>query len=90
MTYLIRGFWTKFIYPNLTDKYGYFLLNIFLRVLFDCIPITLILVLHFRNFHEKKLTFNELRKTAVRQTSSDSRSEEPEAEQEVILLDYAA
>ena len=79
VTYLIRGFWTKFIYPKVSAKYGYTLVNIFLRVLYDCIPITLILILHYRNFQEKKLTFNELRKTAVLQTTSDSRSEEPEA-----------
>ena len=89
MTYLIRAFWGKLIYPNLTAKYGYTLLNLYLCVLFDCIPIMLILVLHFRNFHEKRLTFNELRKTAVRQNRSNSRNEEPGADQEVVLLDFA-
>ena len=79
----------KFIYPKLTAKYGFTLLNIFLRVLFDCIPIMLILVLHFRNFHDKKLTFKELRKTVIRQTRKNSRSEEPEVDQEVILIEYA-
>ena len=50
----------------------------------------LILVLHKRNFEEKQLAFTELRRMAVRKSQSNTQSEDNSAEQEVVILDFAA
>ena len=66
VTYVIRGSWSEFVVPHLSDWYGWSLLQILLGILFDLIPITLILVLHLKNFRKKDVADNELRKVTVR------------------------
>ena len=66
VTYVIRGTWPEFIVPHLSDWYGFTLVQILFGILFDLIPITLILVLHLRNFREKNVAHNELRIITVR------------------------
>ena len=46
VSYLVRAIWDKFIFPEVTTKYSFTIWRVFLGVLFDCIPIMLILVLH--------------------------------------------
>ena len=66
VTYVIRGSWAEFVVPHLSERYGWSLLQILLGLLFDFIPITLILVLHLKNFGKKNVAANELRKVTVR------------------------
>ena len=66
VTYVIRGLWTEFGVPHLSDWYFWTLLEILLGILYDFIPVTLILVLHLRNFSEKNVAHNEIRKLTVR------------------------
>ena len=53
-------------------------------IIFDCVPIMLVLVLHYRNFREKKI-FGELRMVAM-----ERRNTEPGARSsETMMLDFA-
>ena len=49
----------------------------------------LILILHYKNFREKVLTGNELRKAAFGRKSQIVATDDTEAQQEVVFLDYA-
>ena len=64
-------------------------MEVLLGILFDFIPIMLILVLHFRNFRDKDIASNELRKRTVTQNNSFVKSEDRGPSQEVLILDYA-
>ena len=91
MSYLIRGIWDTFVWPYLGKKYIYTLLSITFGILWDCVPIMLILVLHYKNFREKDFTVNEIRKAAAGRSSGSARSDDIDTtRQEVFLLDYAA
>ena len=71
-------------------------MTIILGVLWDCVPIMLILILHYKNFKEKKLTANELRRAAIGRTScsntagSDDHELDDTKEEEVLMLDHTA
>ena len=62
ITYFIRVIWSGFVVPHLSDEYYWILLEILLGLLYDLIPVTLVLFLHLRNFREKNEAQNELRK----------------------------
>ena len=49
----------------------------------------LILILHYKNFKEKILTGNELRKAAIGRKNFNEMSEDIDAQQETVLLDFA-
>ena len=66
MSYLIRGFWDTVIWDKLGEKFIYALGDCVFGVLWDCVPIMLMLVLHYKNFRDKNLSVNELRKAAIR------------------------
>ena len=86
VSYLVGAFWDYFISPKVTTKYSYTIWKVSIGVLFDCIPVMLIMILHLRNFNEKLLTTKEIRKTAVRASRSNIESEKSEAE--VVMIDF--
>ena len=55
ITYVIRGFWDQFIF-KLLGSYSGNIFDLGLSILFDCVPIMLMLVLHFKNFRELKVS----------------------------------
>ena len=71
-TYLVRGFWDEVIWSRLAKGYWISVLSIFLNIIFDCIPIMLMLILHYKSFRKKRLTSNAIGSTA---TSKQSKSD---------------
>ena len=51
ITYIIRGLCNQFV-TELLDSYLTYILDLGLTILFDCVPIMLMLVLHYKNFRE--------------------------------------
>ena len=56
--------------------------------MWDCVPVMLILILHYKNFQENN--GNELRKTALGSNKSKTTSEDIDARQEVVVLDFVS